>query len=86
MVPVKSDLPALPAPVPMDARTPSRWPPLGYYARITLVVVAVLGVLVMAYSIRSILLSIFLGLFLAVGFEPLIRVLTRRGVPRRSPS
>jgi len=82
MVPVKSDLPALPAPVPMDARTPSRWPPLGYYARITLVVVAVLGVLVMAYSIRSILLSIFLGLFLAVGFEPLIRVLTRRGVPR----
>lgn len=78
MVPVKSDLPALPAPVPMDARTPSRWPPLGYYARITLVVVAVLGVLVMAYSIRSILLSIFL----AVGFEPLIRVLTRRGVPR----
>jgi predicted PurR-regulated permease PerM len=82
MAPASSDLPALKAPVPIDARTPSRWPPLTYYAKITLVVVAVLGVLVMAYSIRSILLSIFLGLFLAVGFEPLIRVLTRRGVPR----
>lgn len=77
-----SDLPALHAPVPIDARTPARWPPLIYYAKVTLVVVAGLGVLVMAYSIRSILLSIFLGLFLAVGFEPLIRVLTRRGVPR----
>jgi len=78
----ESDLPALEAPVPFDQRTPSRWPPLSYYAKITLVVVAVLGVLMIAYQIRSILLSIFLGLFLAVGFEPLIRVLTRRGVPR----
>jgi len=78
----ESDLPALGAPAPIDARTPSRWPPLTYYAKIVLVVVAVLGVLLMAYNIRSILLSIFLGLFLAVGFEPLIRALTRRGVPR----
>jgi len=82
MAPPTSDLPALAAPVPADAGIPSRWPPLAYYAKIILVVVAVLGVLVMAYNIRSILLSIFLGLFLAVGFEPLIRVLTRRGVPR----
>jgi predicted PurR-regulated permease PerM len=78
----RSDLPALEPPQPFDQRMPSRWPPLGYYAKITLVVVAVLGTLVMAYNIRSILLSIFLGLFLAVGFEPLIRVLTQRGVPR----
>lgn len=82
MAAAKSDLPTLEAPVPFDQRTPSRWPPLSYYAKITLVVVAVLGVLMIAYQIRSILLSIFLGLFLAVGFEPLIRVLTRRGVPR----
>jgi predicted PurR-regulated permease PerM len=78
----RSDLPALEPPRPYDQRTPARWPPLSYYAKITMVVVAVLGILVMAYNIRSILLSIFLGLFLAVGFEPLIRVLTRHGVPR----
>jgi len=38
----KSDLPALEAPVPFNQRTPSRWPPLSYYAKVTLVVVAVL--------------------------------------------
>ncbi len=77
-----SDLPSLRGPTPLDERIPPRWPPPSYYAKVTAVIVLVLGGLFMAYEVRRILLSLFLGLFLAVGFEPLIRMLTRRGLRR----
>ncbi|MDT0261651.1 AI-2E family transporter [Jatrophihabitans lederbergiae] len=60
----------------------SRLPPVRYYVKVT---VAVLLTLLAAYGVyraRSILVLIFLGLFLAVGLEPVIQRLERRGIRR----
>lgn len=57
-------------------------PPLTYYAKITVVVLAVLVLAVVLYTIRSVALSIFLGLFLAIGAEPFIAWLQRKGLTR----
>lgn len=77
-----SDLPVLPpAAVPQRARLVPL-PPMSYFAKITITVVVVLGLIVLTYKVRSVLLSVFLGLFLAVGFEPVIRWLVRRGLRR----
>jgi predicted PurR-regulated permease PerM len=57
-------------------------PPIRYYVKIT---AAIIVTLVLAYSVyraRSILILIFLGMFLAVGLEPAIGRLERRGIRR----
>jgi predicted PurR-regulated permease PerM len=65
-----------------DSTTTGRLPPVGYWAKVTL---AVLGVLVgawLAYQVRGVLLSVFVGFFLAVGFDPFLRSLEARGMRR----
>lgn len=53
-----------------------------YYAKVTAVVITVAALASLLYQIRSVVLSIFLGFFLAVGSEPFVRWLERRGLPR----
>ena len=63
-------------------RTRPRLPPLSYWARVTAVVIAVIAFALLLYSVRSVALSVFLGLFLAIAAEPAISWLQRRGLGR----
>ena len=61
-------------------------PTLGYWARAAAITTAVaVGVIVLAfvlYRARSVGLAVFLGFFLATGFEPFLRKLEHRGLKR----
>ncbi len=61
---------------------PRRLPPLLYLAAATLTIVAVLVSCYLVYIVRSVLVTVFLGFFLAAGFEPLIRWMEGKGVRR----
>src|SRR4051794_29907237 len=58
--------------------------PLRDYAAISLVVAGVGALLALAYLARGALSLVAFGLFLAMGVEPMIRTLIRRGVRRRT--
>lgn len=58
--------------------------PLRDYAAISLVVAGVGALLALAYLARGALSLVAFGLFLAMGVEPMIRTLIRRGVRRRA--
>jgi predicted PurR-regulated permease PerM len=55
---------------------------MGYFARVTLTVVAVLLVLGAAWSVRNILVLVLIAAVLAVGLDPAVRRLQRWGVSR----
>jgi predicted PurR-regulated permease PerM len=57
-------------------------PGMGYWARATLTVVAVLAILAAAWSVRNILLLVLVATVLAVGLDPQVRWLQRRRVSR----
>jgi predicted PurR-regulated permease PerM len=57
-------------------------PPLSYYAKVTLVVVAVLMLLRAAWEVRNILLLVLVAAVLAVGLDPAVRRLERLNLPR----
>ena len=57
-------------------------PPVRYFVKITAAIVVTLVVAYSIYRARSILILIFLGMFLAVGLEPMIGRLERRGIRR----
>ncbi|MBI4259492.1 MAG: AI-2E family transporter [Actinobacteria bacterium] len=60
-----------------------RWlPPMGYYARITVTVVAVLVVLSAAWAVRNVLLLVLIAAVLAVGLDPAVRRLQRLKLSR----
>ena len=59
-----------------------RYPGMGYWARATLTVVAVLALLAAAWSVRNILMLILVATVLAVGLDPQVRWLQRRRVSR----
>ena len=59
-----------------------RYPGMGYWARATLTVVAVLALLAAAWSVRNILLLVLVATVLAVGLVPQVRWLQRRRVSR----
>jgi predicted PurR-regulated permease PerM len=56
-------------------------PPLIHYAQVTLVVVGVLAALALLWSARSVLVAVFLAIFLAAGLDPVVRRI-ERVVPR----
>ncbi|WP_037273092.1 AI-2E family transporter [Kibdelosporangium aridum] len=58
--------------------------PLRDYAAISLVVAGVGALLALVYLARGAILLVAFGLFLALGVEPMIRALIRRGVRRRA--
>ena len=55
---------------------------MGYWARATLTVVAVLALLAAAWSVRNILMLVLVATVLAVGLDPQVRWLQRRRVSR----
>jgi predicted PurR-regulated permease PerM len=59
-----------------------RYPGMGYWARASLTVVAVLALLAAAWSVRNILLLVLVATVLAVGLDPQVRWLQRRHVSR----
>ena len=61
---------------------PHRLPPMSYYVKITLSIVLTLVFVAAVYKARSILVLIFLAMFIAVGLEPVIARLERRGIRR----
>jgi predicted PurR-regulated permease PerM len=58
---------------------------MGYWARVTLTVTAVLALLVAAWTVRSILLLVLVPTVLAVGLDPQVRWLQRRHISRARP-
>jgi predicted PurR-regulated permease PerM len=56
-------------------------PPLGYYAKITLVVAGVLALLRAAWAVKNILLLVLVAAVLAVGLDPAVRRLQRLNLP-----
>jgi predicted PurR-regulated permease PerM len=60
----------------------ARWPPVQYYVKITVAVLLVLLTAYLIYRARSALVLIFLACLLAVGLEPVIQRLERRGIRR----
>ena len=55
---------------------------MGYWARATLTVVAVLGLLAAAWTVRNILMLVLVATVLAVGLDPQVRWLQRRRLSR----
>lgn len=60
----------------------SRWPTLWYWARVTIVVAATLLLVQAAMRLASIAVLVLVALVLAVGLDPLVRDLERRGLRR----
>ncbi len=61
---------------------PLRLPPVGYYAKVTAVVVLVLVGFAAAWSVRNILTLVLVATVLAVGLEPAVRRLERLRIKR----
>jgi predicted PurR-regulated permease PerM len=57
-------------------------PPMSYWAKTTAVVILVITAAAALFELRSVALSVFLGLFLAIAAEPFLRWMQRRGVRR----
>jgi predicted PurR-regulated permease PerM len=55
---------------------------MGYFARVTVTVVAVLALITAAWSVRNILLLVLVAAVLAVGLDPPVRRLQRLGLRR----
>jgi predicted PurR-regulated permease PerM len=72
------DLPDHPS---LSHRAP-RWPPVAYWVRTTLAVVATLGVLAAARHVSHILLIVVIAFVLAVGLDPAVRPLERLRLKR----
>jgi len=58
------------------------WPPMSYWARVTLTVVAVLTVLAALWSVVNIVILVLMAAVLAIGLDPAVRALQRRGRSR----
>jgi predicted PurR-regulated permease PerM len=59
-----------------------RFPPMGYWTRVTLTVAAVIVLLLAAWTVRSILLIVLVATVLAIGLDPQVRWFRRHGASR----
>jgi predicted PurR-regulated permease PerM len=59
-----------------------RLPPLSYYAKITLVVIAVSALVSAAWSVRNVLVLVLIAAVLGVGLDPAVRRFQRIGMSR----
>ena len=60
----------------------SRWPPMSYWARVTVTAIITLYVLSLAKSVLNILILVLISLVLAVGLDPAVRRLVAMGMRR----
>ena len=66
----------------MSTRPESRWPPVSYWMKATVGVLAVLALARIALAIGDILVLVLVSLILALGFQPALAWLERRGLSR----
>ncbi|MCW3035307.1 MAG: hypothetical protein JWM17_619 [Actinobacteria bacterium] len=66
-----------PPPRTSPSQPPAAWPPVAYWVRTTLAVVATLGVVAVTLRVTHILLVVVMALVLAVGVDPAVRRLER---------
>lgn len=59
-----------------------RWPPALYWARVTLAVAITLALLAAARQVKDILILVLVALVLAIGLDPAVRRLQKRGFKR----
>ena len=59
-----------------------RWPPMSYWARWTLTVAAVSTVLAALWSVLNIMVLVLMAAVLAIGLDPAVRAMERRGESR----
>jgi predicted PurR-regulated permease PerM len=60
----------------------ARWPPLSYWAKVAAVFVVVIGLARLILAVGSVLILILISLVLAIGFQPAVEWLERRGLRR----
>ena len=68
-----------------DPDTPRGWPPISYWIRVTVAVVATVLLVLAATGLASVVTLVLVALVLAVGLDPLVRGLEGRGL-RRGPA
>ncbi|MGH2641832.1 MAG: AI-2E family transporter [Actinomycetota bacterium] len=77
-----------PAETTIDVREPDRemwrrrWPPMSYWIRLLLTIAAVSAVLVALWSVVNIVILVLMSLVLAIGLDPAVRWIERRGRSR----
>lgn len=59
-----------------------RWPPMSYWVRVLLTVAAVSAVLMALWSVINIVILVLLAAVLAIGLDPAVRFIERRGRTR----
>jgi predicted PurR-regulated permease PerM len=77
--------PPTPAPIaeePPEERWRLTWPPMSYWARVTVTVVAVLTVIAALAAVANIVILIVISAVLAIGLDPAVRFFERRGSSR----
>lgn len=60
----------------------SRWPPMGYWARLFVLIVLIAAAAAVLWALRSVLLVLLASLVLATGLQPAISWFERRGLKR----
>lgn len=66
----------------MTDSTPAAWPPPGYWLRIAAGVVAIVAGLLLVLRLQSVLLIVIASMVLALGMQPAVSLLERRGLKR----
>lgn len=59
-----------------------RWPPLTYWAKVAATILVVLGLARLVLAVGPILILILISMVLAIGFQPAVEWLERRGLKR----
>ncbi|HUF59384.1 MAG TPA: AI-2E family transporter [Actinomycetota bacterium] len=59
-----------------------RWPPMSYWVRVLLTIAAVSAVLVALWSVINIVILVLMAAVLAIGLDPAVRFIERRGRSR----
>ena len=59
-----------------------RWPPMAYWVRVVLTIAAVGAILLALWSVRNIVVLVLISIVLAIGLDPAVRAIERRGMSR----
>jgi predicted PurR-regulated permease PerM len=60
----------------------ARWPPLTYWAKVAATILVVLGLARLVLAVGPVLILILISMVLAIGFQPAVEWLERRGLKR----
>lgn len=77
-----SGIPPDPAAEPETDAWRRRWPPMSYWVRVLLTIAAVSAVLIALWSVINIVILVLIAAVLAIGLDPAVRSIERRGRTR----